>query len=570
VSEQRFVGKRRWLRGVPIQLLLWTTVPLTVAVVTLAVLGVVGHQHAMRDLVESRDARAARMAAERLSDRLQMRVDMLASLAEEVATGGPAALTPHLAGETMFRGGMAVVDPPATMLAAWPTGQDWTPRTAAVKALLTAGPEDSLRASLVNDDPLTGERLFLLAHPANAHWVVAAVTLGELGLQPLVSELAVGRQGWAAVVDREGQVLAASTPESDQVLSGEGDEDWRRGEAGAFTASVAGVETVVAYAPVAPVGWALITQEPWDAVVGPLMRFSLVAPLLLLLAALAAGLTVAFGLQAIVRPLQQLDEQATRLAWGDFDAVRMPVGGTREIEDLRQTLDALAQQIRQYQQGMRDYIGAITSGQEEERKRLARELHDDTIQTLIALGQRVEMAQRQSEHDPAQAVERLDELKGMVNTTVAEVRRFTRALRPIYLEDLGLQPALEMLVQDVRAQSGMEATLQISGAPRRLGEELELAVYRIAQEALSNVVQHSGARRADVRLQHTVDEVILTVSDDGAGFDVPNRPEELARLGHFGLVGMRERAALAGGRLEITATPGQGTRVRVVLPMEGE
>jgi signal transduction histidine kinase len=554
---------------------MWTTVPLALAVVTLAVLGVAGHQSAMRDLVESRDARAVRMAAGRLSDRLQMRTDALAMLAEQVADGGPSALNPHFSGETVFQGGITVVDPPATILATWPAGWDWTPRIGAVDALFASGQEGSLRISPVIDDPLTGERLFLLARPANKHWLVAAITLGELGLQPLVSELAIGTQVRASVADSDSHVLAASasTPRFERGSPGPLPKDIEgshRREAGAVTTSVSGVKTVVAYAPVEPVGWVLVTQEPWDAVVGPLMRFSLVAPLLLLLAALAAGLTVAFGLQAIVRPLQQLDEQAARVAWGDFDAVQTPVGGAQEFEDLRQTLYALAQQIRRYQKGMRDYIGAITRAQEEERRRLARELHDDTIQALIALGHRVEMAKRQLEHNPHQAAERLDELKELIHDTVSDVRRFTRALRPIYLEDLGLQPALEMLVRDAGAKSEIEVSLHITGPSRRLTEELELAIYRIAQEALGNVAQHSNAQRADVRLHYTPDEVTLTVVDDGVGFEVPSRPEELAQRGHFGLVGMHERAALVGGRLEIISSPGEGTQVQVVLPTEGE
>jgi signal transduction histidine kinase len=330
-----------------------------------------------------------------------------------------------------------------------------------------------------------------------------------------------------------------------------------------------------------------------------MMRFSLVAPLLLVVAAVAALITLLFGLRFIVRPLQQLDRQAAQLAWGNFEAVRTPVGGTPEIEDLRRTLDDLARQIRTYQQGLRDYIGAITRGQEEERKRLARELHDDTAQDLIALGHRVEMARRVLERDPAAAAERLEELKALINATLTEVRRFTRALRPIYLEDLGLLPALEMLVRDIstgsvsvsikldprvgldprmhRVESGADliadgsisltTRFRVSGPARRLPEELELAVYRIAQEALTNVVQHSRATQATVELRFTDDEVTLTVTDDGVGFEVPERPEGLARAGHFGLVGMQERAALVGGRLVLESEAGRGTRVTARLPI---
>lgn len=580
MSHKLLARRRRWLRGMPIQLLLWTTVPLTAASIILAVLGVVGHQRAMRTLVQSRDARAVQMAAERLSDRLETRVEALAALADEITDSGPSALSTHTlfdlssddSGSAVFQGGLAVVDPYGQVLVTLPSGQDWSLRLPAIQALLTVENASPLRVSPVIDDPVTGKPLLLLALPAGTRWVVGAVSLIELGMEGLVSELAIGPQVRVYIVDGDGRALAASSSALNQEFLGQQTSVVQalQGEAGTTTASVAGEATVVAYAPVDPVGWALITQEPWAAVVGPLMRFSLVAPLLLLVAAIAAALTIAFGLQAIVRPLQQLDRQAVRVAWGDFEAVQTPVGGTQEIEDLRQTLNDLAQQVRRYQQGMRDYIGAITRGQEEERKRLARELHDDTIQDLIALGHRVEMARRALDRDPEQAAERLDELKVLVHETVGEVRRFTRALRPIYLEDLGLRPALEVLVRDVGAKTGIEATFQVIGPSRRLSEELELTVYRIAQEALGNVAQHADARHAEVRLHYTPDGVMLSVVDDGVGFDVPDRPEELARRGHFGLVGIRERAALVGGRLELTSSLGQGTRVLVDLPAKGE
>jgi len=565
------------LRRVPIQLLLWTTGPLTAILVILAVLGVLSHQRAMRGLVEARDARLARTAAGRLSDRLQIRSEELLLLADEVASGGPETLLFHrrLAPPggahtgVPFRGGLAIVRQDGDVLATFPIGLNWTLRRAALQALLSSETASSLRVSPVVDDPVTREPILLLAVPAGENWLVGGVTLAELDVRTLVVESAPGARGRAFIVDREGRVLTTSwsDPVVETPLQWPGVAQALRGQAGATVAPVADERWVISYAPVEPVGWALILLEPWGAVVGPLMRFSLVAPLLLVVAIIGAGLTILFGLRAIVHPLQELDQRAVRLAWGDFEAVQKPVGGTQEIEDLRRTLDDLAQQIRAYQQGMRDYIAAITRGQEEERKRLARELHDDTVQDLIALGHRVEMARRALERDPAEAAQRLDELRELINKTVAEVRRFTRALRPIYLEDLGLLPALEMLVRDVASKTGVETTFHLSGSPRRLPEELELTVYRIAQEALRNVEQHAQAHRVDLFLRFMPDEVVLEVVDDGVGFDVPEHPEELAHAGHFGLLGMRERAALVGGRLVLRSTPGQGTQVRVHLPV---
>ena len=567
------------LRRVPIQLLLWTTVPLTAILVLLAVFGVLGHQQAMRALVEARDARLARAAAGRVSDRLQVRLEELLLLADEVAADGPEALRMHqrlappmaARDSVPFRGGLAVVAPDASVRLTFPNDPNWSLRQSVLEALLASEPVSSLRISPVIDDPVTGEPTVLLAVPAGENWLVGGVTLTELEVQRLVVESAPGTQGRAFVVDGDGRILAASetNPGVEMPLPWLDTVGALRGQVGATIAPVADETWVIGYAPVEPVGWTLITLEPWDAVVGPLMRFSLVAPLLLVVAVVGAGLTILFGLRAIVRPLQELDRRAVRLAWGDFEAVQEPVGGTQEIEDLRHTLKDLARQIRAYQEGMRDYIAAITRGQEEERKRLARELHDDTVQDLIALAQRVEMARRALERDPAEAAQRLEELRELIHATVAEVRRFTRALRPIYLEDLGLLPALEMLVRDTAAKTGIEAAFHVSGSPQRLPEELELTVYRIAQEALNNVEQHAEASRVDLRLRFTPDEVILEVVDDGVGFNAPEHPEELTRRGHFGLLGMRERAALVGGKLVLRTAPGQGTQVQVHLPRGG-
>jgi signal transduction histidine kinase len=269
----------------------------------------------------------------------------------------------------------------------------------------------------------------------------------------------------------------------------------------------------------------------------------------------------------VVHPLQTLDRQATRLAWGDYSAVSEPAGGVQEIEDLRRTLAGMAEQIRRYQAGMRDYIAAITMAQEEERQRLARELHDETVQALIALGQRIEMAQKALDKDPEKARQRLAELRTLANNTQDEVRRFSRALRPLYLEDLGCVPALEMLAQEVERQNSLTVSVRIEGEVRRLAPDLELTAYRIAQEGLSNIVRHAQAQNAWLTVVFTSHELTLRLQDDGRGFEPPLNPAELAHEGHFGLMGLHERALLFGGRLEVRSKPSEGTMLEIRLPL---
>jgi signal transduction histidine kinase len=220
--------------------------------------------------------------------------------------------------------------------------------------------------------------------------------------------------------------------------------------------------------------------------------------------------------------------------------------------------------IQSYQSGMHDYIAAITQGQEEERKRLARELHDETAQALIALRHQVEMSQKLLPRDPDRAAARLGQVRILLAETVEGIRRFSRDLRPIYLEDLGFIPALEMLARS--NGQGPNIHFDTTGGLRRLPPDLELAAYRIVQEALNNALQHAGASQVWVEVGFEDAHLVLSVRDDGQGFEAPARPDALAREGHFGLMGIQERAMLYGGQLSIRSAPGQGTTVSVRIP----
>jgi signal transduction histidine kinase len=224
----------------------------------------------------------------------------------------------------------------------------------------------------------------------------------------------------------------------------------------------------------------------------------------------------------------------------------------------------MAQKLRAAQQSLHDYIGAITRGQEDERRRLARELHDDAIQSLIALKQRVQLTRLGLKGETA--ADEMAELESLAEQTIDNLRRQTRALRPMYLEDLGLVTALEMLAQETSQSAGIRVDFHRQGDERRLPSEVELALYRMAQEALSNVTRHAQASQASVGLRFERQEVVLEVSDNGRGFEVPRSPAEFAPSGHFGLLGLHERAELIGARLEIRSAPGKGASIQIFLP----
>ena len=222
-----------------------------------------------------------------------------------------------------------------------------------------------------------------------------------------------------------------------------------------------GQDYAIAYAAVPGTEWRLLLREPWHGLTTPPILLEQWTPFVLLIAVSVSFLTLLFGLLFVVRPLRLLSDSTRRIGQGDFTAASAPVGGVDEIEDLRQSVDQMAQQIQGYQAGLQSYLHAVTRAQEEERARLARELHDETIQTLTALDHKVQKLQRALEREPESIRQSLDELHTMAAGATAEVRRFSRALRPLYLEDLGLAPALELLAKE----SGAGFTLVGTPAP---------------------------------------------------------------------------------------------------------
>ena len=218
---------------------------------------------------------------------------------------------------------------------------------------------------------------------------------------------------------------------------------------------------------------------------------------------------------------------------------------------------------------MRDYVSAVTAGQEAERTRLAHELHDGPVQGLIALTQRAEMAQRQVQRDHKEsALSLLEQLRLTGQQMAQELRRLIGALRPVYLEDLGLVPALEMLVRQAAEQGAGEVRFGSPQTIERIEPLVELAAYRIVQEALNNAQQHAQAQQVTIQVACEAQMLVLSVADDGVGFVFPEKPDALTQEGHFGLIGMLERAAQLGGTLRVDTAPGHGTRILVRLPTQ--
>lgn len=216
---------------------------------------------------------------------------------------------------------------------------------------------------------------------------------------------------------------------------------------------------------------------------------------------------------------------------------------------------------------MQFYIAESIEAQEEERKRIARELHDETVQSLASLNialHNIMVADKQLSEDTKQRIERL---AVDINSMVEEVRRFSHELRPGLLDKLGLKASLGFLVEEMKIGDNISCQVELIGSVRRLSPEAEVILFRIAQEALRNVAKHSKATATLLTVEFTRKKVRLSIIDNGIGFKVPKEVGNLAQKGKLGVISMSERARLLNGSFSVNSKPGKGTVVTVELPL---
>jgi len=232
------------------------------------------------------------------------------------------------------------------------------------------------------------------------------------------------------------------------------------------------------------------------------------------------------------------------------------------IETLRDVTDE-----KRMQDNLRYYLQEITRAQEEERKRIARELHDVTAQALYALNRQADNFVRSNPNLPADNAAFLEDLSKQIKGVLQDVRRFSQDLRPPMLDDLGLLAALRWLVSELKEQHGIETDLEVLGTERRFTPETELVLFRIVQEAMRNIGRHSQASKAEATIEFGDGRIRVSITDNGVGFHLPESLEDLSRAGKLGLIGIQERMRLLDGSIKIESEPGKGTTVMVEIPI---
>jgi signal transduction histidine kinase len=298
------------------------------------------------------------------------------------------------------------------------------------------------------------------------------------------------------------------------------------------------------------------------------------------LANLVVGLALLLS-RLIINPIVALKHGAEAIGIGKLDYTikvnskdelgdlartfnKMGLALKSNMEELKRTaVDNIAKE-RRIQSNLRLYSQKVSQAQEAERKRIARELHDETIQELIVVMRHIDaLATGKSDITASQ-------IQGEVRKILEGVRSFSQELRPSILDDLGLIPAIQWLASDLTKIFGISVVTEVRGAKRHLSQETELMLFRIVQEALTNVRKHSQATSVFVLVEFMDRSIKVSIQDNGKGLVVPSKIEELARTGKLGLTGMQERAELLGGTIKIDSQGGKGTIVSIEIPLDNK
>jgi signal transduction histidine kinase len=440
-----------------------------------------------------------------------------------------------------------------------------------------------------------------------AHVAAGAIDAGSGRLAGLLRPFRLGERGSADLLERQGLVIASTDPSrrlrrSDHDRFIEGLIRDRRSAAGTchgcHDPGVVGarVREVLAFTPLSVVPWGVAIRQPEDeafhALAALRRRLLLLGPI-----ALGIGLLFTWGAaRSIRRPIRVLTSEAERIAGGALAEPIPPLGddeigrlgrsldrmrarldeslGTiartnaeleRRVEDRTRELERANRELAERDRSRAELLRKVITAQEQERKRVARELHDETSQSLTAVVMSLEALVNVLGPGPER--QRLGEIKAIAVRALDEVHRLLHDLRPSVLDDLGLTSAIRWCAERHLTPLGVTVRCEWSGLEERLPPEIETALFRVAQEAITNIARHAGAETVLIEGARRERTVSVEIEDDGHGF-----APEAASAGRpdgsgLGLAGMRERVALLGGTLAIESAPGEGTRVSVSVPV---
>ncbi len=413
----------------------------------------------------------------------------------------------------------------------------------------------------------------------------------------------LGSTGQAELLDQNGEALAATNPQDigstmhASVLAGLIAER----QAGVRVHHPAGYpQHIVAYAPLSLMpGWGVVVQQHTDVALAAARNLEREFLLFGALALVLAGGLAWFDVRQVVNPLRGLTSRAQKMAGGDLTT---PISSERQDEigtlarafetmraRLKRSLEDIERRDRELEQRVEERTREVQSlnielqrreelrgkllehvmvAQEEERKRIARELHDESAQVFATLLLAIQGADDALPDSPELAKAALARAKPQANRALQEIRKMILDLRPTALDDLGLMSAIRWYAESTLEPAGVAVSCRDNGDQRRLSTPLETALFRMAQEAINNVARHAHAKKTRLQVSFGDAKIVMDIQDDGDGFDQQAVVAAADSTRGLGLLGMKERAALFGGEVHIATRIGRGTRVRIEVPLE--
>ena len=428
--------------------------------------------------------------------------------------------------------------------------------------------------------------IFVITPLRNREGQIAGLLGGQIdpaenALQQLILPIKLGEASYIDIIDSNQVVLASSEPQ--RIFRNLGDDNQEE------------VLTELTR----------LTDAPWSVAVGQSKIEALAPARTLELTFIIAGLIslvfffLSWGMaQSLIKPIGQLKKIAQNISRGNlsqpvpalgsdeigelgrsFDVMRIELKNSlEEIQEWNRQLEAkIEERTRQLQDSYRQVerkeaargqlLQKVLMVQEEERKRVARELHDETTQSILGMVMRLEAAAAIPDEDASQIKHRLTEIRNLAVNTLDNVHKVIFDLRPSVLDDLGLLSALRWYAKNRLMELDIKARVEVTGEERTLPPQVEITLFRVVQEAITNIAKHAQAKNVLLNVEFKDSAITIEIEDDGRGFDVETLSTQAGENQGLGLLGMQERIELLQGQFHIESQPGNGTRINIEIPL---
>ncbi len=493
---------------------------------------------------------------------------------------------------SVFNDGVFITNKQGTVLWVEPLRPDFVSKNIgnyepARQSLSTGRPSIS---NVLTLEPGGEKVIFIITPLRNPEGKIVGLTGGQISptsraLREFTQLIELGENSFVDVIDSNGVILASSDPQR-ILMSNQG------------IANQGGAEVTVT-APLSLAPWSVAVRQTEKVAMAPVrtmeQRFIIFG-----LSSLVIALFLSWGMaRSVTKPLGQLTAAAQNISRGDLSQP-VPQVGNDEIGQLSQSFDAMrkalkesldeiqqwnreleakvAERTRQLEDSYREIerketargelLRKVLSVQEEERKRIARELHDETTQSLAGLVMRLEAASSLPDESTGKIRSLLMDIKNLAVRTIDNVHKIIFDLRPSILDDLGLLPAIRWYAENRLGEAGITPRVEVTGEETKLPSQVETAVFRAVQEAVNNIVKHAEAHNVVLSVEFTDSSLRVEIEDDGKGFDVGAINLQSDEPKGLGLLGMEERITILGGKFDIESHPGRGTHLTIEVSLD--